>query len=190
MDPQRGVVEHPKVPASPAEHGELPAGRPVGVLAVLTLSSWALRLLMGPVSFLAVEARPVEGHSRPGDQQRWSPGRLARLAPAQGRHLGRGRLQSPLRECPANLAALRAVALVFVGRSGQETLPDVIRWVSYEACTRPLDVIGPGDQYEHPLSPRMEQPWQSPGPGAHSSVSPIVRSRATSISSARSRKAV
>ncbi|XKK42270.1 ISAs1 family transposase [Nocardiopsis sp. ARC36] len=43
---------------------------------------------------------------------------------------------------PDNLAALRALALVFLGRLGQDTLPDAIRWVSYEALTRPLDVIG------------------------------------------------
>ncbi|MFL1376801.1 ISAs1 family transposase [Nocardiopsis protaetiae] len=43
---------------------------------------------------------------------------------------------------PDNLAALRAVALVFLGRLGQDTVPDAIRWVSYEAFTRPLDVIG------------------------------------------------
>jgi predicted transposase YbfD/YdcC len=43
---------------------------------------------------------------------------------------------------PDNLAALRALALVFLGRLGQDTLPDAIRWVSYEAFTRPLDVIG------------------------------------------------
>ena len=41
-----------------------------------------------------------------------------------------------------NLAALRAIALVFLSRLGQDTLPDAIRWVSYEAFTRPLDVIG------------------------------------------------
>ncbi|MDE3719947.1 hypothetical protein PWG71_00995 [Nocardiopsis sp. N85] len=41
-----------------------------------------------------------------------------------------------------NLAALRALALVFLGRLGQDTVPDAIRWVSYEAFTRPLDVIG------------------------------------------------
>ncbi|WP_233571079.1 ISAs1 family transposase [Nocardiopsis sp. Huas11] len=43
---------------------------------------------------------------------------------------------------PDNLAALRAVAVVLLGRLGQETLPDAIRWISYEAFTRPLDVIG------------------------------------------------
>ncbi|MFL1380793.1 hypothetical protein [Nocardiopsis protaetiae] len=43
---------------------------------------------------------------------------------------------------PDNLAALRAVTLVFLGRLGQDTVPDAIRWVSYEAFTRPLDVIG------------------------------------------------
>lgn len=43
---------------------------------------------------------------------------------------------------PDNLAALRALALVFLGRLGQDTVPDAIRWVSYEAFTRPLDVIG------------------------------------------------
>ncbi|PDP86488.1 ISAs1 family transposase [Glycomyces fuscus] len=43
---------------------------------------------------------------------------------------------------PDNLAALRALALVFLGRLGQDTMPDAIRWVSYEAFTRPLDVIG------------------------------------------------
>lgn len=34
---------------------------------------------------------------------------------------------------PHNLAALRALALVFLGRLGQDTVPDAIRWVSYEA---------------------------------------------------------
>lgn len=43
---------------------------------------------------------------------------------------------------PDNLATLRALALVFLGRSGQDTVPDAVRWVSYEAFTRPLDVIG------------------------------------------------
>lgn len=43
---------------------------------------------------------------------------------------------------PDNLAALRAIALVFLSRLGQDTVPDAIRWVSYEAFTRPLDVIG------------------------------------------------
>ncbi|MCY9785216.1 ISAs1 family transposase [Nocardiopsis sp. EMB25] len=43
---------------------------------------------------------------------------------------------------PDNLAVLRAVALVFLSRLGQDTVPDAIRWVSYEAFTRPLDVIG------------------------------------------------
>lgn len=43
---------------------------------------------------------------------------------------------------PDNLAALRAVALVFLGRLGQDTMPDVVPWESYEAFTRPLDVIG------------------------------------------------
>jgi predicted transposase YbfD/YdcC len=43
---------------------------------------------------------------------------------------------------PDNLAALRAMALVFLERLGQDTVPDAIRWVSYEAFTRPLDVIG------------------------------------------------
>ncbi|MFY7064671.1 hypothetical protein ACOQFV_02295 [Nocardiopsis changdeensis] len=41
-----------------------------------------------------------------------------------------------------NLAVLRALTLVFLGRLGQDTVPDAIRWVSYEAFTRPLDVIG------------------------------------------------
>ena len=43
---------------------------------------------------------------------------------------------------PDNLAALRAAAVVLLSRLGQDTLPDAIRWVSYEAFTRPLDVIG------------------------------------------------
>ncbi|WP_306369605.1 ISAs1 family transposase [Nocardiopsis sp. CC223A] len=43
---------------------------------------------------------------------------------------------------PDNLVALRALALVFLGRLGQDTVPDAIRWVSYEAFSRPLDVIG------------------------------------------------
>ncbi|WP_306368614.1 ISAs1 family transposase [Nocardiopsis sp. CC223A] len=43
---------------------------------------------------------------------------------------------------PDNLAALRALALVFLGRLRQDTVPDAIRGVSYEAFTRPLDVIG------------------------------------------------
>lgn len=43
---------------------------------------------------------------------------------------------------PDNLAVLRALALVLLGRLGQDTVPDAIRWVSYEAFTRPLDVIG------------------------------------------------
>ncbi|WP_017602360.1 ISAs1 family transposase [Nocardiopsis lucentensis] len=43
---------------------------------------------------------------------------------------------------PDNLAALRALALVFLRRLGQDTVPDAIRWVSYEAFIRPLDVIG------------------------------------------------
>ncbi|MFV2198391.1 ISAs1 family transposase [Nocardiopsis sp. LOL_012] len=33
-------------------------------------------------------------------------------------------------------------AMVFLGRLGQDTVPDAIRWVSYGAFTRPLDVIG------------------------------------------------
>lgn len=43
---------------------------------------------------------------------------------------------------PDNLAVLRALALGFLGRLGQDTVPDAIRWVSYEAFIRPLDVIG------------------------------------------------
>lgn len=43
---------------------------------------------------------------------------------------------------PDNLAALRALALVLLGRLGQDTAPDAIRRVSYEAFTRPPDVIG------------------------------------------------
>jgi hypothetical protein len=43
---------------------------------------------------------------------------------------------------PDNLAALRALALVFLDRLGQDIVPDAIRWVSYEAFTHPLDAIG------------------------------------------------
>lgn len=43
---------------------------------------------------------------------------------------------------PDNLATLRAVAIELLSGLGQGTLPDAIRWVSYEAFTRPLDVIG------------------------------------------------
>ena len=43
---------------------------------------------------------------------------------------------------PDHLAALRAVAIVLWSGLGQDTVPDAIRWVSYEAFTRPLDVIG------------------------------------------------
>ena len=42
---------------------------------------------------------------------------------------------------PDNLAVLHALVLVLLGRLEQDTVPDAIRWVSYEAFTRPLDVL-------------------------------------------------
>ncbi|MDS1269607.1 ISAs1 family transposase [Lipingzhangella sp. LS1_29] len=43
---------------------------------------------------------------------------------------------------PANLAPLRRLAALLLTALKRPTVPDAIRWVSYECFTRPLDLIG------------------------------------------------